>query len=80
MSIIFELIHSLFVALVFEFTIYVTGAVILRVVSFGVLKIPIPSFVEFKELKKNSTKRYLTPSILGFLFYVLLIAGIAWFN
>lgn len=80
MSILFEFIHGLFVALVFEFVVYVTGSAILRIVSFGALTPPIHSFNEFKEQKEKSNQVLFTPSIVGVLFYILLILTVAWFN
>lgn len=80
MGIVFELINGFFVALFFEFLMYVTGASILRVVSFGKLQLPIHGYSKFKALKEESGKGYSAPSIVGIIFYVLLIAIIAFFN
>jgi hypothetical protein len=80
MSILFEFIPTIFVALAFDFILYLTGAGVLRVVSFGLLKYQIHSYGEFKSLKGKTNKGFIMPYIVGILFYVLLIVSIAWFN
>jgi hypothetical protein len=79
-SILIEFIPSLFVALAFDFMLYFTGAIILRIASFGLLKYRIHSYAEFKIRKKKTNKGFIIPYIIGVLFYVLLIALIAWLN
>jgi len=79
-SILLELISSLFVGFIFEFIAYVTGALILFAASLGSLRYPFHSYSQFKALKEKSHKGFITPSIIGFLFYVLLIILIAWLN
>ena len=80
MSIFLEFIPNLFVALAFDFILYITGAGILRLASFGLLKYQIHSYGEFKELKGKSNKDFIMPYIVGILFYALLIVSIAWIN
>jgi hypothetical protein len=80
MSILIEFIPNFFVALAFDFILYITGAAILRVVSFGLLKYQLHSYCEFKKQKKKSNNDFIMPYILGILFYALLIASIAWLN
>lgn len=80
MSILLEFIPSLFAALAFDFVLYITGAGVLRVISFGILKYQLHSYGEFKKLKGNSNQGYLMPYIVGVLFYALIIVSIAWFN
>jgi hypothetical protein len=78
MSILLEFIPSIFVALAFDFILYITGAGVLRVISFGTLKYQIHSYGEFKEQKRKSNKGYFVPYIVGIVFYALCIATIAW--
>ncbi|MGL1956605.1 MAG: hypothetical protein OCD00_04745 [Colwellia sp.] len=80
MSILFEFIPSFFVALAFDFILYITGAGILRGISFGLLKYQIHSYSEFKKLKGKPNKNFFMAYIVGILFYVLLIVLIAWLN
>ncbi len=80
MSILFEFIPSIFVALAFDFILYLTGAGVLRVVSFGLLKYQLYSYGEFKELKERSNKGFILQYIIGILFYALIIVAISWFN
>ena len=80
MSILFEFIPSIFVALAFDFILYISGAGVLRIVSFGLLKYQMHSYGEFKEQKAKSNKGFIMPYIVGLLFYALLIASIAWLN
>lgn len=80
MSILFEFIPSIFVALAFDFILYITGASVLRVVSFGLLKYQIYNYGEFKELKGKSNKGFLLQYIIGLSFYALIIVAIAWLN
>lgn len=76
MSAFIEFIPSLFAALAFDFILYITGASILRVVSFGSLKYQLNSYGEFKTLKVKSNKNLLMPYIVGILFYALIILSI----
>jgi hypothetical protein len=80
MSILFEFIPNLFVALAFDFILYITGAGILRAVSFGLLKYKIHSYGEFKKLKGKPNTGFILPYINGILFYALIIVLIAWLN
>jgi hypothetical protein len=80
MSILLEFISNLFVALAFDFMLYITGAAILRGFSFGLLKYQLHSYSEFKELKGKSNKGYFMPYVVGILFYALIIALISWLN
>ena len=80
MSILLEFIPSIFVALAFDFILYITGVCILRIVSFGFLKYQFYSYGDFKELKGKSAKGFLFQYIIGLSFYALIIVAIAWFN
>ncbi len=80
MSIFLEFIPNLFVALAFDFILYITGAVVLRVISFGLSKHQLHSYSEYKELKGKSNNSYLMPYVIGILFYALIIVSIAWLN
>jgi len=80
MSIFLEFIPSLFVALAFDFILYITGAGVLRVISFGLSKYQLHSYSEYKELKGKSNNGYLVPYVTGILFYALIIISIAWLN
>ena len=80
MSIFLEFIPNLLVALAFDFILYITGAAVLRVISFGLFKSQLHSYSEFKALKDKSDNGYLLPYVVGILFYALIIVSIAWLN
>ncbi|WP_199611638.1 hypothetical protein [Flocculibacter collagenilyticus] len=80
MGILLEFIPSLFTVLAFDFLFYVTGSIILRVVSFGLYKSKIHGYEEFKELKTKSSKALTLKYIIGALFYVLAIVVIVMLN
>jgi len=80
MSIFLEFIPNLIVALAFDFILYITGAGILRVISFGSFKYQLHSYSEYKKLKGKSNNGYLIPYIVGILFYAIIIVSIAWLN
>lgn len=80
MSIFLEFIPSLFIALAFDFILYLTGAGILRVISFGLLKYQLSSYNEYKALKGKSNNGYFMPYVVGILFYTLIIVSIVWLN
>ena len=73
MSIFLEFIPNLFVALAFDFILYLTGAGVLSVISVGLFKYKFHRYSEYKELKGKSDNGYLLPYIAGILFYVLII-------
>lgn len=75
-----EDVFVFFVFLVFEFMLYTTGACVLRIISFGLLKYQIYSYSEFKELKGRFNKNFLLQYIVGLSFYALIIIAIAWLN
>jgi hypothetical protein len=75
-----EFIPNIFVALTFDFMLYITGASILRVVTFGLLKYQLHSYSEFKKKRGNSKTSYFIPYIIGMFFYALIIGSIAWLN
>jgi len=79
-SIFLEFIPNLFVALAFDFFLYITGVCVLRVVSFGLSKYQLHSYSEYKKLKSKSNNGYLVPYVIGILFYALIIVSIAWLN
>jgi hypothetical protein len=80
MSILLEFIPSIFAALVLDFILYITGASVLRVVSFGLFKFQIYNYGEFKELKGKPDQGFLLQYIIGLSFYTLIIVAIAWLN
>jgi len=80
LSIFFEFIPKLFVALAFDFILYVTGAGVLNLISFGSSKHKLHSYNEYKGLKGKSKNIYLVPYVMGILFYVLIIVLIALLN
>jgi hypothetical protein len=80
MGIFLEFIPNLFVALAFDFILYITGASVLRVISFGSSKHKLHSYSEYKELKGKSNNGYLVPYVIGIQFYALIIVTIAWLN
>jgi hypothetical protein len=79
-GIFLEFIPSLFIALAFDFILYITGACVLRVISFGVLKYHLHNYTKYKELKAKSNNSYFIPYLIGVLFYALVIVVIAWLN
>lgn len=80
MVIFFEFIPHLFVALAFDFVLYLTGAGVLRVVSFGLLKCKLHSFSEYKAHKNRANNGFLLAYFVGILFYASIIALFVWFN
>ena len=80
MGIVFEVLGWLFWDLIFAFIFYTTGALILRVISFGSLRKPIFSFGVFNKEKKQGNKELSTAYITGLIFYVLVISVIIWLN
>ena len=80
MSILFEFIPNIFVALAFDFIVYITGVSVLRIVCFGLLKYQMHSYGEFKEQKGKSNTSYILPYLVGIFFYALIIVAIAWIN
>jgi len=80
MSIFLEFIPNLFVALAFDFILYLTGASVLRVISFGSSKHELHSYSEYKELKGKSNNSYLVPYVIGIAFYAVIIVSIALLN
>lgn len=80
MSIFFEFIPHILIALAFDFVLYITGAALLRVVSFGWLKYQMHSYDVFKQLKVKSNNGFILPYLVGGIFYILLITAIVWLN
>lgn len=80
MSIFLEFIPNLLAALAFDFIVYLTGAGVLRVISFGVFKYQLHSYSEFKKLKAKPNNGFFMPYVMGVLFYAAIIVFIAWFN
>lgn len=78
MGTVLEFIPSLFIALAFDFLLYTTGSIILRIASFGIYKSKNYSYSEFKALKPN--KVFLMQYMVGILFYGLIAFSIAWLN
>jgi len=75
-----EFLPNLFIALAVDFILYITGAGVLRVISFGLFKYQLHSYSEYKELQGKSKNGYLMPYAVGILFYALIIVSIAWLN
>jgi len=80
MSVLIEFIPYLFVALAFDFILYITGAGVLRIISFGLFQYKLHSFSKYKQLKGKPNNSYLMPYVVGILFYALIIFSIAWLN
>lgn len=80
MSSLGEIILWLLWELIFAFVFYVTGAVILRLVSFGRIKKPIFSLSEFKVLSKDPERSFAVVYLTGGCFYAVLIALLIWQN
>ena len=75
-----EDIFVLFILVVFEFILYITGACIIRIISFGLLKYQLLSYKEFRKLRGKFNKNFFLPYIVGLSFYILLIFVIARLN
>lgn len=73
MGLIFGVIADIFACIVFEFMLYVTGSIIIRMVTFGANKAPILSYAKFKILKKLDEPGYTAAVITGMCFYVSII-------
>ena len=69
-----DLIIWLVFEVVFGYLFYITGVVILRIVTFGKTKVEFHSFSGYKELKKSKVRTSLHAYLIGLLFYVVLIA------
>ena len=80
MSILVEFMPTIFVALAFDFILYLTGALVLQIISLGLLKNKIHNHSEFKTLKAKNNKGFIIPYIVGILFYIALIALVAWIS
>ncbi|WP_076421085.1 hypothetical protein [Colwellia sp. UCD-KL20] len=80
MSVLIEFIPNIFVALAFDFILYITGAGILQAISFGGSGYKLYYHSEFKRLKEISHKGFIVPYIVGLLFYIVLISLIVNFN
>jgi hypothetical protein len=76
MGIVLEFIPSLLVALAFDYFLYLTGTVVLKIASFGLYKSKVYSYSDFKASKSNSG--FLLQYLVGILFYALIIFSIAW--
>ena len=80
MSILLEFIPTIFVALAFDFILYITGTLVLYVFSFGLLKNTIYNYTEFKALKTKGNKGFIMPYILGIMLYTLLVVLVTWIS
>jgi len=76
MGILLEFITSLLVAIAFDFFLYLTGTVVLKVTSFGLYKSKVYSYSEFTVSKLNSS--FFIQHLVGVLFYVIIIVAISW--
>jgi len=76
MGILLEFITSLLVAIAFDFFLYLTGTVVLKVTSFGLYKSKVYSYSEFTVSKLNSS--FFIQYLVGVLFYVIIIVAISW--
>ena len=73
-----DFLHFLLIATLLEFTCYMTGALLLRIVSLGRHKAPRPRFKDFVE--DRSPGWFSLPAFVGLTFYIALIVIIAWLN
>jgi hypothetical protein len=76
LSIALELLGRLFLVLLFEFILYLTGSVIIRLITFGVSKAPILSFREFKTQTQTVKNKYSVAVLVGIAFYIAIIVTI----
>ena len=76
MGILLEFITSLLVAIAFDFFLYLTGTVVLKVTSFGLYKSKVYSYSEFTVSKLNSS--FFIQYLVGVLFYVIIMVAISW--
>ncbi|OMH36537.1 hypothetical protein BGP75_09630 [Motiliproteus sp. MSK22-1] len=66
--------------MIFSFVFYTTGALILRVITFGSLRKPIFGIGVFNAEKRLGNEQFGTAYLTGMIFYMLLIALVAWLN
>ncbi|MEI6859052.1 MAG: hypothetical protein V5788_04595 [Shewanella sp.] len=64
--------------ILFSFILYTTGALVLRVVSFGWIQKPFFSPDVFSHEKKLARNDFFLAYISGFFFYLVLLALIVW--
>jgi hypothetical protein len=77
MSIVMDIFLWLFIDTVLGFLFYLTGCVILKVLTFGYFEI---KFKDFSDFKANKAKNVNLIMLLGFSFYALLIVLVAYSN
>ena len=65
---------------IFGYLFYITGAIILRIVTFGKSKEEMHSFRSYRELKKTKLQSWSQAYLVGLLFYVALIALLILYN
>lgn len=58
---------------IFGYLFYITGVIILRVLSFGKSKLEFYTFSHYRELKRRKEHTSSQASLIGFLFYAVLI-------
>ncbi|WP_076407467.1 hypothetical protein [Shewanella sp. UCD-KL12] len=73
-----ELFFWFFWDLLLSFILYTTGALVLRVVSFGQVKKPLFVPHVFSNEKRLAKNDFFSAYISGFFFYLILLALIVW--
>ncbi len=63
---------------IFAFIFYTTGALILRVVSFGALRKSIFSFGVFNEHRRQARNEFSLAYLVGIMFYAVIIGVLIW--
>ncbi len=69
-----DLLVWLIMEVIFGYLFYITGAVILRIVSFGRSKVEIYSFGSYRNLKRSKARILSRAYFVGLLFYLVLIS------
>ncbi len=77
MSIVADIFIWLLIDTAIGFLLYITGCLILKVLTFGQFTI---KFKDFSSFKTNKAKKVNLIMLLGFLFYVSLIVLTAYLN
>ncbi|QFU21567.1 hypothetical protein FM038_004985 [Shewanella eurypsychrophilus] len=73
-----ELFFWFFWDCLLSFALYTTGAVVLRVLSFGRIQKPLFVPIVFSNEKRLAKNDFFSAYITGFFFYLVLLALIIW--
>ncbi|VUD67412.1 hypothetical protein TDB9533_03780 [Thalassocella blandensis] len=68
-----DLLIWLTLEVVFGFLFYITGAAVLRVVTFGKSKVEFYSFSVYRDIKQSKSLNFSRVQLVGMLFYIVLL-------